>query len=91
MYKLLMRAFPGWYRPNSVYALYPFTAPQATLEIFQKRGAPKDLDFGSPSALGSPKQVVTWQGVVDVLKDQQRFKVPCKTFLYFLPPPFLKL
>ena len=29
MYKLLMRAFPGWYKFNSTYATGIFLAPRA--------------------------------------------------------------
>lgn len=78
MYKLLMRAFPGWYRANSVYALYPFTVPQATLETSKKLGTSQDLDFSKPSFVGPPSPIVTWQGVIDVLSDQERFHVPCE-------------
>ncbi|CAH0021704.1 unnamed protein product [Clonostachys rhizophaga] len=76
MYKLLMRAFPGWYRANSVYALYPFTVPEATLEISKNLGTSQNLDFSKPSFVGPPSPIVTWQGVVDVLSDQERFHVP---------------
>jgi hypothetical protein len=77
MYKLLMRAFPGWYRPNSVYALYPFTTVKGNLEILQKRGTVGDFDFSKPSFVSPPIPITTWQGVVDVLNDKEHFKVPC--------------
>ncbi|KAH7112773.1 heme peroxidase family protein [Dactylonectria estremocensis] len=48
MYKLLMRAFPGWYRANSVSALYPFTTPEGNKETFDKLGTSQDLDFNKP-------------------------------------------
>ncbi|EFY88096.1 heme peroxidase family protein [Metarhizium acridum CQMa 102] len=76
MYKLLMRAFPGWYRANSIYALYPFTTPEANLETFKKLGTSQRFDFGKPSFIGRPTPITTWQGVVDVLSDQERFHVP---------------
>ncbi|KAI9928451.1 hypothetical protein MW887_002496 [Aspergillus wentii] len=84
MYKLLMRAFPGWYRPNSVYALYPFTTPDGNLEIFEKTNKAKYLDFTKPSFVGLPVAVTTWKGVVDVLNDQQRFHVPWGEHTYQL-------
>ncbi|KAK3937994.1 heme peroxidase [Diplogelasinospora grovesii] len=76
MYKLLMRAFPGWYRANSVYALYPFTTPEANFEAFKKLGTSQNFDFSKPSFIGPPTPITTWQGVVDVLSDQERFHVP---------------
>ncbi|KAH8896764.1 fatty acid oxygenase [Thozetella sp. PMI_491] len=82
MYKLLMRAFPNWYHPNSVYALYPFTTPERTKEIFTKKGrTPHDikLNYDWPSSTPDPTPVVSWQGVKDVLGDEDRFKVPWDT------------
>jgi hypothetical protein len=78
MYKLLMRAFPGWFQPNSVYALYPFTTPKGNREIYEKLGTAKDLDFSKPSFSKPPIPITKWQGVVDILKDQKRFRVPCE-------------
>jgi hypothetical protein len=81
MYKLLMRAFPGWYRANSVYALYPFTTPEANFEAFKKLGTSQDFDFNKPSFIGPPTPITSWQGVVDVLSDQEHFHVPCEISL----------
>ncbi|RFU82151.1 fatty acid oxygenase [Trichoderma arundinaceum] len=76
MYKLLMRAFPGWYRGNSVYALYPFTTPGGNKETFGNLGTSQDVDFNKPAFIGPPKPITTWQGVVNVLNDQSQFRVP---------------
>jgi hypothetical protein len=78
MYKLLIRAFPGWYRADSVYALFPFTTPDKNREIFTKQGYVDDYSYDKPSLVGPPVPVITWKGVTDVLTDQTRFKVPCK-------------
>lgn len=80
MYKLLVRAFPGYYRANSVYALYPFSTPTRTKEIFSKHGTPHDipLHYERPEFIGTPVSITKWNGVVDVLDDQQRFKDLCK-------------
>ncbi|KAI1917442.1 hypothetical protein LOZ39_000434 [Ophidiomyces ophidiicola] len=76
MYKLLMRAFPGWYRPNSVYAQFPFTTPGRNQEVFAKYGRAGQYIYDKPSFIGPPIPILTWQGVVDVLNDQAQFKVP---------------
>ncbi|KAL4724429.1 hypothetical protein ACLX1H_009043 [Fusarium chlamydosporum] len=76
MYKLLMRAFPGWYRANSVFALYPFTTPEGNKEIFDKLGTSQDLDFNKPMFVGPPKPITTWQGVVNALESRAQFHVP---------------
>jgi hypothetical protein len=78
MYKLLIRAFPGWYRANSVYALFPFTTPDKNQEIFTKQGHVDDYSYDKPSFGGPPIPVITWKGVTDVLTDQTKFKVPCE-------------
>lgn len=81
IYKLLMRAFPGWYRANSVYALYPFSTPDRMKEIFSKNGIPYKIpiSYDSPVFISSPIPITTWQGVVDILHDQKLFKGPCKS------------
>ncbi|KAE8387807.1 heme peroxidase [Aspergillus alliaceus] len=84
MYKLLLRAFPGWYTSNSVYALYPFTIPEQNQEIFTKRGTADQLDFHRPSYQGQPTAVTSWQGVTQVLNDQKGFRVPWGPHTYQL-------
>lgn len=81
MYKLLMRAFPGWYRNNSVYAMYPFSTPDRTRKIFDKNGLPHgiDLSYKKPEFLPPPVPVMSYKSVINVLNDQQRFKVPCES------------
>ena len=49
-----MRAYPGFYVANSVYAMFPFTVPKATQEILQKLGTAQDHDFSPPSLVQSP-------------------------------------
>lgn len=80
MYKLLMRAFPRWYRPNSVYALYPFTVPQKTLEVFGQIGMPNEIKLmdTDPELLSDPAP-----GAV------QQFNDPCvyRQFRYWYFSP----
>lgn len=83
MYKLLMRAFPGWYRNNNVYAMYPFSTPDRTRKIFAKNGLPHgiQLSYDRPQVLPPPVPVMSYKSVVNVLNDQQSFKVPCESNL----------
>lgn len=78
MYKLLMNAFPSYYRSNSVYAMYPLTVPDENRKILKVLGKEKDYDFSEPKIVAPPIPVLTWDGVVSVLKDQENYKVPCK-------------
>ena len=48
MYKLLVKAFPGVYRQNSVYALFPFTVPQENRRILQTLGEDELYHFEKP-------------------------------------------
>ncbi|KAF7158141.1 hypothetical protein CNMCM5623_002807 [Aspergillus felis] len=82
MYKLLMRAFPGWYQPDSVYALYPFVTPEKSREIMDKYMKFKDLTFDRPSYTPPPVPVTTWEGATKVLEDQKRFHVPWGTHTF---------
>lgn len=82
IYKLLQRAFPGWYRASSVYALYPFNTPEKIKEVFGNKTDPATaLDYTPPAYIGPPIPVTSWEGVVQLLHDQENFKVPCKYFL----------
>jgi hypothetical protein len=82
MYKLLMRAFPNWFRGNSVYAMFPFTVPEANREILRGFGKEQDFSYDKPSFIPQPQVITTWEGVKSVLEDQATFKVPCK-FSFF--------
>jgi hypothetical protein len=75
--KLLMRAFPGWYRGNSVYALFPLTVPHEQRVILQAMGKENEFSFDRPSFIKPPTPIKTWQGNVDILVDQANYKVPC--------------
>lgn len=48
MYKLLTRAYPGFYVNNSVYAIFPFTVPLETHKILQDMEGQEDYDFHPP-------------------------------------------
>lgn len=76
--KLLMRAFPGWYRGDSVYALFPLTVPEENRVILKGMGKEKDYSFDPPSFVGPPTLINTWQANADILSDRVNYKVPCK-------------
>ncbi|KAH8646471.1 fatty acid oxygenase [Tricladium varicosporioides] len=82
--KLLMRAFPGWYRGNSVYALFPLTVPEENKKIFQGFGTDKDYSFDRPSFIPPPIPIKTWQANADILSDRVNYKVPWGPHIYDL-------
>lgn len=73
IYKLLQRAFPGWYKDNSVYALFPLTIPSENRAILKAKGVEAEYDYDRPTFTAPPNLVMSWHGVVDVLNDQKTF------------------
>jgi hypothetical protein len=84
IYRLLQRAYPGWYRSNSVYALFPLTIPSENRVILADKGVEAEYDYSRPSFVPPPTPVFSWSGVTDVLKDQESFKVPWGRHVYEL-------
>ncbi|KAF1839413.1 heme peroxidase [Decorospora gaudefroyi] len=76
IYKLLQRAYPGWYRSNSVYALFPLTIPSENRAVLAAKGLEADYDFAPPSFVPQPTPIFSWTGVKDVLADPVSYKVP---------------
>lgn len=76
MYKLLHRAFPGWYRGSSVYAMYPLTTPAKTKEILTALKTVQNYDFSRPSFKPQPTELKTWRAITKVLADHDSYKVP---------------
>ncbi|KAF8859054.1 heme peroxidase [Acephala macrosclerotiorum] len=48
-YKLLQNAFPGWYKDNSVWALYPLQTPVMNMKIITSHKIADKFDFKKPS------------------------------------------
>jgi hypothetical protein len=78
MYKLLMKAFPSYYKGTSVYAMFPFVHPDRTQEILTDLGKAGDYDFSTPCLQPRPLGVRSYEAVKYVLEDQRQFRVPCE-------------
>lgn len=76
MYKLLMRAYPGFYVATSVYAMFPFTIPSETHKRLEDIDKLKDYDFSPPCFVGPAIPITSWTGVTSVLENKEKFKVP---------------
>ncbi|KAF2642870.1 fatty acid oxygenase [Massarina eburnea CBS 473.64] len=76
MYKLLMRAFPDWYRGNSIYASYPFTVPSEMRRINKSLNQISDYSYESPRLTTKPIIVTTWRGVNNVMLYSRSYTVP---------------
>lgn len=77
MYKLLMKAFPRFYKGNSIYAMYPFTKPEQQMEALESMGMADDFDMSKPQyeALFTA-HVTTFHDSTKLLSDHQNFHVP---------------
>jgi hypothetical protein len=76
MYKLLMRAFPGWYEFNSIYAMFPFSVPEKTREVQEKLGYLSIYSFDKPSPPAKPMDFIsTYDAAVRVLDDREHFQM----------------
>jgi hypothetical protein len=76
IYKLLQRAYPGWYKSNSVYAMFPFVIPSENRSILAAKGVETDYDYSQPAFTPLATPILSWKGVTSVLKDQTSFTVP---------------
>jgi hypothetical protein len=82
--KLLIRAYPGWYRSNSVYTLFPLTIPSENRAILKAKGIEDEYTYDPPRFIPPPTVVTTWQGVVDVLRNPDDFRVTAGPHVYEL-------
>lgn len=48
MHHLLDVAFPGFYKGNSAWKLFPFTVPDEIRRIFEVQGVAGNYDFSNP-------------------------------------------
>ena len=76
MYKLLMCAFPGWYKFNSIYAMFPFSIPEKSRNVLEHNGTLSLYSFDRPSPPAKPTLVISsYDACIRVLNDQEHFKV----------------
>lgn len=79
MYKLLMKAFPGYYRGNSVWAMYPFTVPSEMMKVLEGLGQGGDFSDERPSYKPIySANVTSYEAVKNILSQEAKYNVPCK-------------
>ena len=81
MHRLLMRAFPGYFAFNSVYAMFPFTVPNKTREILTKLNTLSTYSFALPkkppfsiATLDSMTYISDYHALIRVFNDPDTFK-----------------
>jgi hypothetical protein len=81
MYRLLMRAFPGYYAFNSIYAMFPFSLPDKTRQTLNTLGTLSSYSFDLPkkppfsiATLSSMNYISDYHALIRVLNDHDTFK-----------------
>ena len=75
LYRLLMRAFRGWYEYNSVYAMFPFSIPSENRKILTSRGVASQYSFKPPTKPKAEIFFSTAANAKKILGNQKTFNV----------------
>ncbi|KAF1969427.1 prostaglandin G/H synthase 2/cyclooxygenase 2, pgh2/cox2 [Bimuria novae-zelandiae CBS 107.79] len=76
MYKLIQRAFPGWFPYNSLHVMQPFFTKDKNEEIAKAIGTIKLYTKNDPKPPHTPRVVTGNETVQKILTNQQDFIVP---------------
>ncbi|KAL4949304.1 heme peroxidase [Aspergillus filifer] len=74
-YKLATRAFPNWFKPDSIYAHYPMTIPSENKVIMKDLGREADYSWDKPQFQPSRVSLTSYANVKLVLDQQKDFPV----------------
>lgn len=77
LYRVLTRAFPGWYEYNSIYALFPLTIPSENKKILKELGKLHLFSFKRPSLPTSPVVLSTTESSRKILQHPLAFHLIC--------------
>ncbi|KAJ5916387.1 hypothetical protein N7504_000402 [Penicillium tannophilum] len=73
-YKLATRAFPNYYKPDSIYAHYPMTIPSENRKIMKTLGRENDYSYDAPAYIPPRVNLTSHQSAKLVLGNQIDFK-----------------
>ncbi|KAJ5239525.1 hypothetical protein N7468_004144 [Penicillium chermesinum] len=73
-YKLVNRAFPNWYKPDSIYAHYPMTIPSENKNIMKMLGRENDYSWDAPAFTPPRVNLTSHQSAKLVLGNPKDFK-----------------
>ncbi|PLN78616.1 peroxidase [Aspergillus taichungensis] len=74
-YKLAMRAFPNWYKSDSIYAHFPMTIPSENRKIMQRLDREKDYSYERPSFTPPHATLMYYPNVKKALENPRDFRV----------------
>ncbi|OJJ51688.1 hypothetical protein ASPZODRAFT_55528 [Penicilliopsis zonata CBS 506.65] len=74
-YKLALRAFPSFFKPDSIYAHYPMTIPSENRNIMKTLGREHHYSYEAPAFIPPRVNLVAYPNVRAVLENQKDFRV----------------
>jgi hypothetical protein len=75
-YKLIQRAFPGWFAFNSIYVMQPMFTPSKNQEIAEELGTIKMYSTNPPATPPALSLVTSHAVATAVQSNKQIFRVP---------------
>ncbi|GAB1194551.1 hypothetical protein APSETT444_003797 [Aspergillus pseudonomiae] len=74
-YKLATRAFPNWFKPDSIYAHYPMTIPSENRKIMKDLGRESHYSYERPSYTPPHGNLLSYPNVKLALEREEDFRV----------------
>ncbi|KKA23635.1 Peroxidase [Rasamsonia emersonii CBS 393.64] len=74
-YKLALRAFPNYFKPNSIYAHYPMTIPSENKVIMKNLGRESHYCWDRPAFIQPRVNLTSYEAAKLILEDQKNFHV----------------
>ncbi|KAL1954110.1 hypothetical protein VTO42DRAFT_1734 [Malbranchea cinnamomea] len=74
-YKLMLRAFPNWVKPDSIYAHYPMTVPSVLKDVFKELGRDTHYSWDRPAFIPPRVNLTSYIGAKTILENAKDFRV----------------
>jgi cytochrome P450 len=84
MYKVILRAFPNFFKGNSVYAHFPFVIPSENLVILKSLGRADKYSWDKPARVPDLIVVKSYAAAKKILDDKTNWKVTWGEAITFL-------
>ncbi|KAL9107982.1 MAG: hypothetical protein Q9227_007197 [Pyrenula ochraceoflavens] len=75
LYKLVLRALPYNFRPESVYAHFPLTIPSENQKILRALGKDNEYNWDKPASLPRPIIITSQSACQEILTNQRCFRL----------------
>ncbi|KAE8168156.1 heme peroxidase [Aspergillus tamarii] len=74
-YKLALKAFPQYFKQNSIFAHYPMTIPSENRDIMRSLGREEEFSWDRPSYTPPRTMIFDYTNVRRILEDSSNFRV----------------